>query len=215
MNKELVVFLGDTYIQLPTEGKYSLDSLLDCNSDINIDCLGEDIFINGELVQPSKTIKIGDNSFLLLQGESSFYSTIGKPFIEIGHSKTKDIQIKETQAGITLFKDKIDILPPPQKEKMKKGQLMKMIIPPLVMLCVIVVVSVFMKRGLFILMSIAGMMMSVIFSATTYFSDKKDRKEKEVLRVKKYKEYLLDRRKALFDLYNRQKDSLMKTQRNI
>lgn len=105
--------------------------------------------------------------------------------------------------------DTVEILPPAQKEKRKKGQLVKIIVPPLVMLCITVAVSVLMKRGLFVLISAAGMMMSIVFSLTTYFSDKKERKEKEVQREQTYETYLLQQRKKLFDLYSRQKESLL------
>ncbi|MFZ2537350.1 MAG: type VII secretion protein EssC, partial [Oscillospiraceae bacterium] len=105
--------------------------------------------------------------------------------------------------------DKIDFISPPQKEKRKKGQLIKMIVPPMVMLCIIIAVSFLMKRGIFVIISVAGMMMSLIFSITTFFSDKKERKEKETERVQGYETYLLDQRKKLFCLYNKQKESLL------
>lgn len=104
--------------------------------------------------------------------------------------------------------DKIEIFAPKPKEKRKKGQLIKTILPPLLMLCVTIAVSLLMKRGLFVLISAAGMMMSVVFSTTTFFSDKKEQREKESIRVQSYNNYLLQQRKRLYELYNRQKESM-------
>lgn len=104
--------------------------------------------------------------------------------------------------------DTVEIAAPKQKEKRKKGQLVKIILPPLLMMCITIAVSLLMKRGLFILISAAGTMMSLVFSVTTYFSDKKEQKEKEHDRIQSYNAYLLQQRKRLCELYNRQKESM-------
>ena len=82
-------------------------------------------------------------------------------------------------------------------------------LPPLVMLCVMIAVSILMKRGIFILVSAAGMLMSVIFSVTTYVTDKKERKQNEALRIETYQKYLLETRKKLYELFERQRESLL------
>ncbi len=105
--------------------------------------------------------------------------------------------------------DTIEILDPPQKEKRKKGEIVKMILPPAVMICVMVAVSIIMGRGIYVLISAVGMVMSLVFSITTFFSDKKERKENEKNREETYNKYLLDTRKELYNAYCKQKESLI------
>lgn len=105
--------------------------------------------------------------------------------------------------------DTIEILDPPQKEKRKKGEIVKMILPPAVMICVMVAVSILMGRGIYVLISAVGMVMSLVFSITTFFSDRKERKENEKNRQEAYNNYLLNIRKELNEAYCRQKESLM------
>lgn len=97
--------------------------------------------------------------------------------------------------------DKIEIIKPPQKSNMKKGSLVQTILPSLVMLCVTIAVSVLMKRGLFILMSVAGMAMTMIFSTTKYFNDRKECKEVNEKREQMYNAYLLRKRWEVYEQY--------------
>ena len=105
--------------------------------------------------------------------------------------------------------DTIDIIEPAQKEKRKKGEIVKIILPPIIMLCAMIAVSIVMKRGLFVLVTAAGTLMTVIFSVTTFITDKNDKKRNEAERVDTYQKYLLEMRKKLFELADRQKESLL------
>ena len=99
---------------------------------------------------------------------------------------------------IKKFKnDKITISKPPSKVERKKGSLAKVIIPPIVMGCGTVAMSLMMGRGLYMLIGLAGTSISLVFSVTAYFSDKKELKEKNEKRIKVYEEYLLAVRKKL------------------
>ena len=54
------------------------------------------------------------------------------------------------------------------------------------MLCVTVGMSILMKRGMFVLMSIAGTGMTMILSVIKYMADKKDEKEAKRIRKETY-----------------------------
>ena len=60
-----------------------------------------------------------------------------------------------------------------------------------------VVMSLMMGRGLYMLIGIASTMVTLVFSITAYFSDKKEMKEKQQKREEIYGKYLLDIRKKL------------------
>lgn len=104
--------------------------------------------------------------------------------------------------------EQIQLQKPAKLDDGRKKQLARLILPPLVMLCITITVSIMMKRGLFVLVSAASMGMSLIFSITSWFGDKKDRKIKEKQRKERYERYLLRQRKHLHKLYEEQKSAL-------
>ncbi|MDR2600044.1 MAG: type VII secretion protein EssC [Oscillospiraceae bacterium] len=103
----------------------------------------------------------------------------------------------------------IELSPPKPKEERKKGALVKVIVPPLMMMLVTVGGGMLMGRGVFVLIAAAGMLVSVVFSVTTFFSDKKTHREKERKRDESYETYLLSRRKRINELDTAQRESLL------
>ena len=103
--------------------------------------------------------------------------------------------------------DRIEVKDPPAKPEKKRGAWMT-ILMPIAMVCITVALGIFMKRGIMILMSASMMTASAAFSAVRIISERKDTKEKEKNRVIDYKEYLLNTRKRLNGLFNKQKESL-------
>ena len=104
--------------------------------------------------------------------------------------------------------NQVQLQAPAKAEAPPRRQLARLIIPPLVMLCMTITVSVVMKRGLFVLVSAASMGMSLVFSVTSYVGDKKERRIREKRRRERYETYLLDQRKRLARLYQDQKEAL-------
>jgi len=102
----------------------------------------------------------------------------------------------------------IDLNSPPAKPEHKKGELVKLIVPTLVTMAVTVGSSMLMGRGIFVLVSAAATLLSMVFSVTTFFNDKKEKAAKEKAREDAYDKYLLSRRKEVHSLYESQKDSL-------
>lgn len=96
---------------------------------------------------------------------------------------------------------KVEISSPPSESSMPKGSLVQTIVPPVIMLCVTVVIAIVMHRGIFVIMSVASTIMTLIFSITGYFNNKKECREKNEKRREIYKEYLLKKRKELYELH--------------
>lgn len=105
--------------------------------------------------------------------------------------------------------EQITIQTPPPIKKMDKKSLMQIVIPPIIMLCVTVVVSIVMKRGLFILVSIISTVASIIMSIVKFVKDKKEIKEKEKKRHEAYDAYLLKIRKEIYHAWKGEKDATM------
>ncbi|MCL1896812.1 MAG: type VII secretion protein EssC, partial [Clostridiales bacterium] len=91
----------------------------------------------------------------------------------------------------------VEVKPPKAKEKPKKGQILKTVLPPLIMAALMTSSRVMGGGNLITMFMGAGMAVAAVFSITSFFSDKKDRKEAERKRKKSYGEYLLMKRKEL------------------
>ncbi|MEG0345818.1 MAG: type VII secretion protein EssC [Erysipelotrichaceae bacterium] len=96
-----------------------------------------------------------------------------------------------------LVEDNVEIINPPTKKPMKKSSLVQMIVPPIVMISITLLISIISPRGIYILMSLAGTSMSLIFSITKFYSEKKDIKESNKIRLEVYGKYLLKVRNKL------------------
>jgi len=181
-----------------------------------------DIYINGKLKKDNPIvlnetdlilidrIKITyyTNS-LLIEGDEKFYETT---LSKLDANKVEFEGFPEYKRSPRIIKsmptEEIDIKKPPSKAEKKKGQLARMIVPPLVMVVITIAISFISPRGIYIIMSIAGTSMSTVFSVTTYISDKKEINRKNKLRVEVYNDYLLGIRKKLDKLRKKQIESL-------
>ena len=102
---------------------------------------------------------------------------------------------------------KIKIESEPSKDSGEKRTLMQLLISPLVMLSVTILVSLVLKRGIFIIMSAGFTIASAVVSIVRFFQDKKDRKIKNEEREKNYSEYLLRKRKELYEQYKSEQEA--------
>lgn len=102
----------------------------------------------------------------------------------------------------------VEIARPPQQTRMEKGSLIQLIVPPLAMLCVTIAMAFLMKRGLFVIMTAASTVMTLIFSVTRFFHERSDCREKTRIREKLYREYLLKKRKELNHMRQQEIDAL-------
>ena len=101
---------------------------------------------------------------------------------------------------------KISIEKPKDLPSRKKGGILQLVLPPIFMICITVGISILMKRGLFIIMAAAGTGMSLIVSIMRFVEETKEAKENKALREKTYKEYLLRKRKEIYQAYEEEKE---------
>lgn len=92
----------------------------------------------------------------------------------------------------------IEIERPPAEKKMGRKDIIQTVIPPVIMLCVTIGVSVLMKRGLFVIVSVMSTLMSLVMSVTKLIRDRKECREQEEKRRQMYEDYLLSVRKRLY-----------------
>ena len=170
------------------------------------------IFINGikkvnaELVSGDK-ILIGTTEIIYHDGwleicgicgntfETDFVSYIKKPdrFDEYPIYKRSPRIVKTEPYA------KVQIKNPEKREKQRKGELVKRILPSCVMIIATVLMSMFMNRGLFMLVMVAATGATMIVTTITYFDDKKNKIAENRENTASYKEYLLAKRKELYD----------------
>ncbi|MDO4304363.1 MAG: type VII secretion protein EssC [Bacillota bacterium] len=94
--------------------------------------------------------------------------------------------------------ESITIEEPPAKKEMSKTSLVQIIVTPLVMLCITIAISIFMRRGIYVIMSVASTLVSVVASVSKFIHDKKDVKTFNAMRDEKYDKYLLSVRKKIY-----------------
>ncbi len=94
--------------------------------------------------------------------------------------------------------ERIEINTPPGKKAIAKSSLLQIILPPLVMMGITVAVSIMMKRGIFVIVSVLSTVMSLVFSTVKFIKDKKENKTTEEKRLVMYDNYLLSIRKKIY-----------------
>lgn len=104
--------------------------------------------------------------------------------------------------------EKIEIAMPPDKKKMDKKSIIQVIVPPVIMLCVTIAVSVLMKRGLFVIISVISTLMSIVMSVVKFIKDRKEYRTYESRRREMYDNYLLSVRKKLHGALEAERDAL-------
>lgn len=95
------------------------------------------------------------------------------------------------------IREKIEIVPPPEKKTMGKGSLAQLIIPSLTMLAFTIAMSVFLKRGAYVYMSAGMTLITILFCVQKYLAEKKETKRENQKRREVYEQYLLDTRKKI------------------
>lgn len=198
------------------DGQYIIDDkLLICNSDSNI-------YLNGILHTEKKIeFNYGDQILidtLLIVIQNRYIEIIADknsyqcqlPFYQ---KKTNDNEnFPEYHRSPRVIKrlknDKISIQKPPAQVIRKKNSLVKVIVPPVVMALGTVAMSLMMGRGIYMLVGLAGTAVSLVFSVTAYFSERREMKEKKIKREEVYSQYLLNIRKKLNTYKNNEIEAL-------
>lgn len=104
--------------------------------------------------------------------------------------------------------DKILINPPGAEPQKPSDELLKLIIPPLIMVGVTLLITIFQPRGLYIIATVSMSVVSVIFSVQGFFKNRKKYKEDKKERVELYHLYLKDKAKDLKQLSRKQREGM-------
>lgn len=101
--------------------------------------------------------------------------------------------------------EKVQVNAPSAEPQKPRNEILKMIIPPIVMVGVTLVICIFQPRGLYIIMSVVSSLMTTIFSIQNYFKSKREYKENLANRIDSYHAYLSDKSIQLTELATKQR----------
>ena len=104
--------------------------------------------------------------------------------------------------------NKILINPPGAEPQKPSDELLKLIMPPLIMVGVTLLITIFQPRGLYIIATVSMSVVSVIFSVQGFFKNRKKYKEDKKERVELYHLYLKDKAKDLEQLSRKQREGM-------
>ena len=105
--------------------------------------------------------------------------------------------------------DKIVINPPGKEPDKPNDELLKLIVPPLLMIGVVILITLVQPRGIYILATVAMSVVSVIFSVRTFFKNRKKYKADKKERVDLYRLYLKDKAIELTELERKQRQGML------
>jgi S-DNA-T family DNA segregation ATPase FtsK/SpoIIIE len=125
--------------------------------------------------------------------ETSLLETAGRESVFEGFPRYK----RSPRLIKRIPTEEIKIDNPPAKTQMSKSSLAQIIMTPIIMLCITIVISIVMRRGIYVIMSAASTVMSVVASITKFVHDKKESAERNKKRQEMYEQYLLDTRKKI------------------
>ena len=104
--------------------------------------------------------------------------------------------------------DKILINPPGQEPVKPSDELLKLIIPPLMMIGVTILITLIQPRGIYILATVGMSITTMIFSIRGFFKNRKKYKADKKERIDLYRIYLKDKAMELTRLEREQKEGM-------
>lgn len=177
------------------------------------------LYLNGKRCQANQIIQLGDvlqwafmeiklvKRDLIEVVTSSNYTSL-LPEIELPKSERYSMypEYRRTPRMIyDLPEDKVSISFPAQESDSTGRSLLLTIALPLVMLIAIGTITIFVPRGLFVIISITMFMAVLVTSTINYFKERKKRKENEEKRRRVYAAYMANLREELYELSEKQK----------
>ncbi|MCY8466125.1 type VII secretion protein EssC [Bacillus atrophaeus] len=203
----------------PGKGAFSL---LQTMGSWNVIPADQDVFLNGEKVKEDTPLQAGDELFwnflqmrivehdlLEIMHYEPYETTLVETAKPSSEMKKKYPQYRRTPRMVyDLPEDRVSFSFPSQESDQNNRGLWLVILPPIVMLIVMGIVALIQPRGIFIIVSLAMFMMTLITSTVQYFREKSQRKKREEKRERVYKLYLDNKRKELQELAEKQKQVL-------
>ena len=166
--------------------------------------------LEGEPLKPQMKLIYGDRlaikelvitfyeGYLTIEGETNGYQCSLRglshkevPFEGFPYYKRSPRIIRRRQQEAITVKE------PPRKEEMSKSSLAQIIIPPLLMIAVTICMSIFMKRGLYVIASVCMSTVTIIFSVQRFFNERKEIRKKNQSREQVYSDYLVRLRRYI------------------
>lgn len=177
------------------------------------------IFINGERVNNLRLIQNGDIIFWrmlkisLVEGDVLSISTafcyksnLPEAALPVSEMKRKYPNYRRTPRMIyELPEEKVNLSYPYQPRDSNQRGLFFIIFPPLIMLIVMGAIAIIQPRGLFMIISVAMFLTTIITSTTQYFREKSNRKKENEKRIRLYTAYLERKREELGKLKEQQR----------
>lgn len=203
-------------------GKGSACHIVPAASDVNavinrgiLSIVSGAFFINGTASLPGRYI-LSDGDTILAGGTEIVYNTRFVSCAGAGYECRLNnyIQEKKLFEGFPEYTrspriikreptNSVEIQTPPKPEEKKKGQLIKLLMAPLGMLAATVMMGVLMGRGILVLVTAFGTLMTTVISVTNFIEDKRETKRKTEEHAAAYDKYLLKQRKELYSLQQR------------
>lgn len=103
--------------------------------------------------------------------------------------------------------EKIEIKSLPGKEKISKGTLAQVIIPPLTMMVITACMSILMKRGIYVIASVCMTSVTLIFSMQRFFRERKEMHQRNEKRIQVYEDYLVGIRSYIKKKQQKEKEA--------
>ncbi|OYP11102.1 hypothetical protein CG709_08990, partial [Lachnotalea glycerini] len=181
-----------------------------------------EVYLNRKLLEDERSeidygdeLLIGDYRFVLLKDkiflESVNQVEITSTLLELPYEEniSEDFpKYKRSPRIIKKVSDQvISISRPKERKENKKGGLIALLLPSLVMMGVTVGTSILLKRGLLVIMSVASTGITMIVSGVKYFVDRKELREENALREKTYQKYLLNKRKEIYEAFSNETEA--------
>lgn len=194
------------------------------NSGINEISINGSIIKNGSyMIHPGDELEVQGYHFTFLEDRiilsGNNFLQVNANLLEVPEKQMVAEEFPKYKRSPRIIKrvsdKKIYLSKPKDIQEQKKGGLAALILPSLAMMCVTVGVSILMKRGLFVLMSVAGTGITMIVSVVKYITDKKEYKEDIKEREELYQEYLLRKQKEIYQAYKNEEEAYQYNYPNI
>lgn len=190
LDQEADVYFNETDSFFGEKGTFSFIRL---DGRWNVLPNGAKIYLNGEEVSASVSVQNGDeiafglnilriieDDLLEIEGFGQYDTSLENILKPSSETKNKYPQYRRPPRMIyDLPDEKISFSFPAQESDGDNRGLWLMILPPIVMLLVMGIVALIQPRGIFIIVSLAMFMMTLITSTVQYFRDKNQRKKRE------------------------------------
>ncbi|TSB44902.1 type VII secretion protein EssC [Alkalicoccobacillus porphyridii] len=180
------------------------------------------LYLNGKRLETATVIEEGDLLFspyltfsfleadmLQVVSHHPYQTSLKKAELPASEMKRKYPEYRRTPRMLyDLPNDKVSFSFPSQESEDNSRSLWLIIAPPLVMLLVMGFVALVIPRGLYIMISLAMFMTTLVTSTVTYFKEKSKRKQREETRQRVYTRYLKEKREELQQYAEKQKEVL-------